>query len=452
MRIKIAFVGGVILVLLGVGLWFSKHQNHSSNEWSVGYWIWGEWSGDDYQRSAPNPPVDLIAFDMGELGQPTYGARRTENPSFYRFRSIEPANLPAARRYAAVVRINIAPFSKPDAVTPVLKRYKRLQYRFQESHRTFNEIQIDFDCPTASLSQYADWLKQWRRQLPNGTRLTITALLDWFNPGTDIGKVLSNVDSFIPQFYDVDTEDYRKMPKIAHPPDHLRWGRLFEQFKVPYQIGLSSFGRVQFAEKTWYFSHETPLNLLSQLSGEPHVYVNSSGERVFEMNLRKEFGYDQLNPDSPAKSIMIQPTGESILHGFQEARSMGPHCAGVLFFRWPSSTESLALKPNEITDILSGKAPDDKYSLESLDAECALVDCRDLSLVQTNRFPNHARTIAIESSVPLEYFLPDRILKPSMINAREVQFQIPPYNAAAKIYLGRAVSKQSANYTLRVIP
>ena len=130
---------------------------------------------------------------------------------------------------------------------------------------------------------------------------------------------------------------------------------------------------------------------------------------------------------------------------------MGSHCVGVMFFRWPSSRESLAPKPAEITDILSGKVPDDSYSLESLDGQCALVDCRDLSLAQKNRFSNRTRVIEIESSAPLDYFLPGGTVKPSLIEKNRLKFKIPACNAAAKIYLGRAVARKAVQYALQVM-
>jgi hypothetical protein len=444
----------IALILLGTCLWFVPRKDRKITEWSVGYWIWGDWHR-DASSSGPASTADLIVFDMGELKNIHHSANAPENQPVYRFRAIEPEHLPAARRYAAVVRLNAAPFSKKDAVTPVLKRFRRLQYRFQECHRNLNEIQLDFDCPTGSLSQYGNWLEQWKRTIPSGTRLTITALLDWFNPGTAIGHVLTNVDGFVPQFYDVDPEAYEKTPSITSLPDQKKWGPIFEQYNVPYQIGLSAFGRIQFIKQNrndWYFSHEDPYNLLSHATGKMQFTINPSRERVIKIDLHKEFTYDPPDAESPARCIIIQPTSESILRSYQEARAMGPHCAGVLFFRWPSTSESLVLRPDEITGILSGKAPDNSYSLESLDGECASVDCSDISLVQKNRFPSSTRTITVESSAPLEYFLPGRFIRSTIINARTMQFQMPSYNAAAKIYLGRAVSKQPVNFTLRMLP
>jgi hypothetical protein len=451
-RIFIIGAGALVLVLVGIGLCFVQPRVPATDKWGVGYWIWGTWEDEKYRHSDSHAPVDLIVFDMGDLSMCRFGVRCKDTPSFYQFRSVEPAKLPEAKRYAAVVRMNESPFTKTNATVPVLKRYVRLQYRFQESQRILNELQIDFDCPTASLAQYADWLKQWRHQLPAGTRLTITALLDWFKPGTDIQKVLALVDGFVPQFYDVDAGNYQRIPQIAHFPDHKKWGPIFEQFKVPYQIGLSTFGRVQIIGNSYYFSQETPLNFLAYSIKAPQIHVNAVGERVLEMKLPKESCCEQQRPDSPANVVMIQPTRESILRSFQEAQSMGAYCTGVLFFRWPSIDESLVMKPKEIAAILDGKLPDDGFSLESSDAACALVNCCDLSLIQHNRFSGRNWTIEIESSAPMEYFLPNRLLKPAMIHRRKVHFRIPAYNAAEKIYLGRAVSQEDAKYSVRMLP
>jgi hypothetical protein len=419
---------------LAAFLLISASHPRAQREWSVGYWIWGDWNGD----GKPHSPVDLIVFDMGELGHLYDDTGKTKEEPHYRFRSIEPEKLPAAKRYAAVVRLNTDPFDKKDAVTPVINKFKKLQNQFRGLNRPFNEIQLDFDCPTASLPRYADWLGQWRRQMPDGTRLTITALLDWFNSGTAIGQVLSNVDGFVPQFYDVGVEYDSRLPQIAYFPDHSKWGPAFERFKVPYYIGLSSFGRVQLS-KDAYFSQDDPLYLLSLLREAPHISINRSGERVLDMTFRDEYYLDHEKPNA-LKGIMIQPTAESILRGYQEARSMGPYCSGVLFFRWPSSEESLALKPDEVADSLARKAPDDGYSLNSIDADCALMECRDLNLVQNNRFPVRDRTIVIKSSIPLEYFLPGKTVKSKIISKNEMKFIIPAYNAAATIYLGSADS------------
>jgi hypothetical protein len=418
-----------LLVLLGGALLSCTHNNPSPREWSTGYWMWGAWEEEDSAPASSRQPVDLIAFNMGEPGYQVS----------YLFHTIEPGNLPAARRYIAVIRTHMDPFTRPKLAPAAIKRFQRLQYRFREAHRELNEIQLDFDCPTNSLPQYADWLEQWRRELPQGTRLTVTALLDWFRPGTEIGRVLSKVDGFVPQFYDVETaENSRIMPKISYPPDHAKWGPIFERFNIPYRIGLSSFGRVQGGDIEF---GDARLNAKAEL----RVSINDSGERVIETTQPDVDG-------APGKYAEIQPTAESIARGYKEARAMGNHCIGVMFFRWPAIHESLALTPDEITDILAGKAPGTGYSVESEDAGCASVECSDLSLIQNDRFPSHARVISLTSSTPLEYFLPCGSIKPTVNQSDKLQFRIPAYNAETKIYLGRAVSKKPAQYTVQVLP
>jgi hypothetical protein len=123
-----------------------------------------------------------------------------------------------------------------------------------------------------------------------------------------------------------------------------------------------------------------------------------------------------------------------------------------MFFRWPSLEETLALSPDEVSDILEGHKVEESYELEKADAECALVDCQDLNLIQKNRFPSRNREIKIQLSTPLQYFLPSRLVKSTLLNDRELWFQIPAYNATARIYLGRAVTGEPAEYKVLVEP
>ena len=64
-------------------------------------------------------------------------------------------------------------------------------------------LQIDHDCPTYSLTEYARFLQGLRAALPPEDLLSITALLDWFREGTALTDVVAQVDEFVPQFYDV---------------------------------------------------------------------------------------------------------------------------------------------------------------------------------------------------------------------------------------------------------
>lgn len=107
-----------------------------------------------------------------------------------------PRELPEAHRYWAVFRCDEHAAPPSTAVAPLAAELTDLR-RGQE----FEGIQLDIDVPTGSLRQYAAFLHELRAHLAPGTKISITALLDWFRDGTSIGEVVKEVDEFVPQFY-----------------------------------------------------------------------------------------------------------------------------------------------------------------------------------------------------------------------------------------------------------
>ena len=103
-------------------------------------------------------------------------------------------------------------------------------------------FEIDYDFPTSSLATYGTFLRELRQELPASQLLSITALLDWFGPRTAIADTVKWVDEFVPQFYD--TAHERMSGGIAEPIDALKWAPVFNAYRVPYRIGISSFGRI----------------------------------------------------------------------------------------------------------------------------------------------------------------------------------------------------------------
>ena len=61
-------------------------------------------------------------------------------------------------------------------------------------------LQIDYDSPTNKLDAYARFLRSVREKRPPNHRLSITALLDWFTPHTDVRNALKWVDEYVRNF------------------------------------------------------------------------------------------------------------------------------------------------------------------------------------------------------------------------------------------------------------
>lgn len=64
-------------------------------------------------------------------------------------------------------------------------------------------VQIDFDAATKRLGDYAAFLRKVRQELPVGTELSVTGLMDWASQGAldDLGKLAGVTDEIVFQTY-----------------------------------------------------------------------------------------------------------------------------------------------------------------------------------------------------------------------------------------------------------
>ncbi|MBX9884263.1 MAG: DUF3142 domain-containing protein [Novosphingobium sp.] len=83
-----------------------------------------------------------------------------------------------------------------DAVRAMLARWRAAGNRLEG-------LQIDFDAATPGLTRYRAFLEHVRRELPRGTRLSITGLLDWSANGDpeELARLGGLVDEVVIQTY-----------------------------------------------------------------------------------------------------------------------------------------------------------------------------------------------------------------------------------------------------------
>ena len=98
-------------------------------------------------------------------------------------------------------------------------------------------IQIDFDAATRGLPRYAAFLKQLRSELPPGTGLSVTGLLDWSSGGDSpaLNALEGTVDEVVLQ-------TYQGRQTIPGYPDYLRQ---LDRVTLPFRIGLVQYGEWQ---------------------------------------------------------------------------------------------------------------------------------------------------------------------------------------------------------------
>jgi hypothetical protein len=160
--------GFAIATLACLGCGAGPPASPKPTKWTKGFWFW---QGSYASVSSRAEPLDVLFVQQG---------------------GGVPKDLPPVREAWHVFRFD-------ERSAPTMKALPRLV----ESIGQFPRIQLDIDCPTLSLREYAAFLRELRKVLAPGTQISITALLDWFRDGTSIGDVLAEVDEFVPQFYDV---------------------------------------------------------------------------------------------------------------------------------------------------------------------------------------------------------------------------------------------------------
>ena len=99
-------------------------------------------------------------------------------------------------------------------------------------------VEIDFDCATSRLADYAQLLRAIRGQLANDLSLSITVLPTWMESST-LPSVLGNVDQAVLQVHSVSSPDRG----LFNAAEARQWIAQFDALSpIPYWIALPSYG------------------------------------------------------------------------------------------------------------------------------------------------------------------------------------------------------------------
>jgi hypothetical protein len=285
-------------------------------------------------------------------------------------------------------------------------------------------------------------------------------LLDWFRDGTAIADVIKETDEFVPQFYDVAKPDHNlDSSAIAAKFDAAQWAPKFNRFQKRYRIGISTFGRARVLPKdnqpeSWYgsslFSDLTPLDFASNSAFTLHTARNQANELVlnYQAKSKTRIGYADFDPGGTVQFIL--PTPEAIRSAVESAKRMRGYCAGVVFFRWPATYETLTMQPDEVMNAAdlthyAGKP----LAIEAVPGGCVAVNCMDLYLANADPFSARAARYRIRSSADLEYFLPQEKMPVRMLGPSELELSLPAYSTRPRLYLGRAVAAARVGFTVK---
>jgi hypothetical protein len=195
------------------------------------YWLWaGVKARPDLEKAR------TIYLLQGEVGPDRAGVVRLKAQG-----GAEPAPHAATLWLAYRVRSLDWP---PDTVAAIVRRYEA--WRAKSDHVA--GVQIDFDASTRGLANYAAFLRDLRRSLPEGCGLSVTGLMDWASQGSpeDIDALAGTVDEIIFQ-------TYRGRATVENIDAYV--ARL-DRLRIPFRLGLAegaSWSAAQRLEGNAYF-------------------------------------------------------------------------------------------------------------------------------------------------------------------------------------------------------
>lgn len=427
-------------------------------EWKVGYWVWRGYGDEGTDGSGRQGQLfDMLYVQVGE----SHINKSSQRPN--QLHIWWPKKLPKAKAYYAVWRCTGSGCIDDHVVADLLKSYQSIKTEAKNAGQQVAGLQIDYDCPTPELLQYARFLQNVRGSLPKEELLSITALLDWFRPKTKIAEVIRWTDEFVPQFYDNDPKNIGSdTTGSAEVIDPSKWAPVFNAFRKPYRIGISSFGRIietHAGDKGCSWPQQSGASvvqresLLEIMAKEKISLVrtdtSSAGETIitYKSNGYNNGGNDFSCPGEKLK--MVVPTRQSVSNAYNAAKAMGGNCSGVVFFRLPGSNQALALTRHEVESIISGvDAVSAMTTVEVEDGLCATVSCNDLYIRLQERFPAQDVTLIVRSSTALDYFVPSRFGLAALRGPKTIEVRIPAYVGSPRISIGRAVSIGQAKFSV----
>jgi hypothetical protein len=398
--------------------------------------------------------VDVLYVQTGSI------QKDFTNPGKWAIYGGLPAHLPDANEYWLVFRSERQGFPDASVASLITESVARQLEIARQRHLNVVGIQLDIDCPTAMLASYGRFIRELRTALPKNLQISVTALLDWFRSETDAADLIKETDEFVPQFYDTGTaRDILGGAAIAQKIDAAVWGPKLNRFGKRYRIGVSTFGRARLVKNPppgWngdpVFTDLGPLTVATSPAFKLTPARNAANELVLTYRAVRKTSIYYHNFDPVDALQFILSTPEEVRDAVENARKLGPQCAGVLFFRWPQSNEALTLMPEEALAAAglpagSNRAP----SVTTYAGSCAVVSCVDVYLQGSQALPTGTR-YRIHSSVELEYFLPEENMPVRMAGPSDLEVNLPPYCGRGSLPLGRAVTARPASFTVEQKP
>jgi hypothetical protein len=454
----------LLIAALGLSGCTSLASRQAPPSWSTGFWLWHSSTFDAAWSAGPLDALYVHASNIRHDTEPNW-VRRTNQPAGRWFANgYLPNELPAAKEYWLVFRYVRQGVPDLQVASMVAGQVRSLRAEARKRHLNLAGVQLDIDSPTAALPQYAGFLREIRKGLPEGCQISITALLDWFRNGTAIADVIRETDEFVPQFYDLaDPGDYDGGTAIASRIDAAQWGPVFNRFRKRVRVGISTFGRARMTRGEGLpgvpyfrlaFGDLVPLDVAANPAFELQTARNPANELILTYRAKKKVRVGHRHFDQGDSIQFILSTPEVIRAAVDSVRRMGGNVVGAVFFRWPNGNEPLVMQPDEVLIAAGLAGPESKVRnrIRLVDGHCAAVECVDVYLEGADPFSPKPVRYKIRSSIEFEYFLPEKDMPVRMTGPSGLELSLPPYCGRGRLYLGRAVTASHSEFSVEEAP
>lgn len=200
-------------------------------------------------------------------------------------------------------------------------------------------VEVDHDCASAALSDYADWLREFRAALPAELALSITALPSWLDAPEGLRALREAADETVLQVHAV--EAWRSA--LVDVESSLRWARAWQAHASrPFRVALPTYAlRVQLGR-----------------DGKPAA-VDAEG------------ALDRSGPRAPTRHADPAEVA-AIVHAL---KSTGlPQLRGLLWFRLPVDGDRRSWAAATLAAVMRGELPAAAIELQAIQRGPGLQD------------------------------------------------------------------------------
>lgn len=187
-------------------------------------------------------------------------------------------------------------------------------------------IQLDYDCPTSKLADYAAWLDALRQELP-GVSLSITALPTWL-ADSGFAPLVDNLDHFVLQAHSLEKPETIDRPvTLCDPRKAVAWAEAANEAGTPFYVALPTYG----------------YRLVFDTDGR-FVALSAEGPRPV------------IPPGYRMGVVMANPLAMAPLAAHLK-RHRPEYCLGVAWFRLPVAGDALCWPIDSLEAAMAGREP-----------------------------------------------------------------------------------------------